>query len=356
MDLAELLLQRKERIFSVWAGAVRGSLHPEAMPRPELIDHLPIFVSEMAAALRTRTSPEQSPTAADHGAQRLNLGFNLDSVVREYGALRDAIVVVAQEEQVAISADDLQVLFDCTITGIAAAVSEYARERDAELRRQTNEHFGFLAHELRNPLGSAMMALEVLRQSEKLPEERATLVLQRGLTRMQELIESTLRGAQVASGITVHRERVKLRGVLEDAELSAAAAAEAKSVGMSLRVPDDLELFVDPRLLSSAVTNLVSNAVKFTHPGGAIEVRATGDDSRVTIEVEDACGGLPPGAVEKAFAPFAQLGTDRSGFGLGLAIAKQAVDAHGGSLRIQNLPGKGCIFVLELPVAANAGG
>ena len=62
------------------------------------------------------------------------------------------------------------------------------------------------------------------------------------------------------------------------------------------------------------------------------------------------CGGLPPGKVEEAFAPFVRLDSRQSGFGLGLAIAKQAVDAHGGSIRVQNMPGKGCVFVLELPV------
>jgi signal transduction histidine kinase len=71
---------------------------------------------------------------------------------------------------------------------------------------------------------------------------------------------------------------------------------------------------------------------------------------RLVIEVEDCCGGLPPGKVEEAFAPFVRLDTKQSGFGLGLAIAKQAVDAHGGAIRVQNLPGKGCVFVLELPV------
>ncbi len=69
----------------------------------------------------------------------------------------------------------------------------------------------------------------------------------------------------------------------------------------------------------------------------------------MVIEIEDCCGGLAPGQVEKAFAPFARLDARESGFGLGLAIAKQAVDAHGGSIRVQNLSGKGCIFVLELP-------
>jgi len=72
-------------------------------------------------------------------------------------------------------------------------------------------------------------------------------------------------------------------------------------------------------------------------------------NGRAKIEIEDSCGGLPPGKVEAALAPFVRLDVSQDGFGLGLAIARQAVDAHGGSIRVQNVPGKGCIFVLELP-------
>lgn len=143
-----------------------------------------------------------------------------------------------------------------------------------------------------------------------------------------------------------------LRALLEDAETDAAATAKAKRVRLTIHLETDRELDVDVRLVHSALTNLVRNAVKFTHEGGHVEVRASSEGDRTVIKVEDRCGGLPPGAVERAFAPFVSMGPDRTGFGLGLAIAKQAADAHGGAIRVQNLPGKGCIFVLELPDAA----
>jgi signal transduction histidine kinase len=128
------------------------------------------------------------------------------------------------------------------------------------------------------------------------------------------------------------------------------AGAEERRVSLAFHVENDVTILVDARLVRSALSNLVRNAVKFSHEGGSVEVRARGGEEHVVIEVEDSCGGLPSGAVERLFAPFAQLGTDRSGFGLGLAIAKQAADAHGGVIRAQDLPGVGCIFALELPV------
>lgn len=351
MDLSELLHAGRDRIMQRWTEKVRGTLHPVTMPRLELVDHLPLFLDEVSGALRRYSSPEVSTIAANHGVQRLSLGFNLDAVVREYGALRDSIVEVAQAERIGISVLEQQVLFDCVITGIAAAVSEYAHERDAELNRQTNEHFAFIAHELRNPLSSAVAALAILRKKGALAEERTVAVLDRGLTRLSELIESTLRIAQIGAGITLHRENVLLSTLLAEVEAAALTVAEAKEIRLSHTLDADVELVVDPRLVRSALTNLVTNGVKFSCQGGSVETRAKTSEGRVYIEVEDSCGGLPPGMVEKAFTPFAQMGTDRSGFGLGLAIAKQASDAHGGSIRIQNLPGKGCIFVLELPTS-----
>jgi signal transduction histidine kinase len=97
------------------------------------------------------------------------------------------------------------------------------------------------------------------------------------------------------------------------------------------------------------VSNLVRNAIKFSRRGTAVKLEAKRGQGRVTIAVTDGCGGLPAGSVERIFNPFVQAGTDRTGFGLGLAIAKQAADAHGGSIRVHDIPASGCVFVLDLP-------
>jgi signal transduction histidine kinase len=355
MNLAELLVARSGEVLEEWKVRVSGSLHPEAMPHLHLIDHLPAFLEEIAQAVRDREGPDGSRVAAEHGEQRLGLGFSLDGVVREYGALRDAILAVAKAEQVSVRESERDVLFDCIITGIAEAVSEYQRQRDAELQRHMNEHFAFIAHELRNPLGSALSAIGILERKGLLSSsERFAQVLSRSLGRMHELIDSTLRTAQLAAVIHLQREPITLAALLEDMETASAASAEERQVTLRFEVDEDVTIHVDQRLIRSALSNLVRNAVKFSHAGGSVVVRARCVAERVTIEVEDSCGGLPSGMVQQAFAPFAQLGADRSGFGLGLAIAKQAADAHQGVIRVQDLPGKGCIFSLELPVSQPA--
>jgi signal transduction histidine kinase len=235
-------------------------------------------------------------------------------------------------------------------------VSEYQRQRDAELSRHLNEHFAFVAHELRNPLSSSLSALGMLERTGGLDKSgRFAQVLTRNLNRLHELIDSSLRSAQLATGVELELARFTLSDLLADMEVAATANAEHRGVALTFQVENDVTIYADARLVRSALSNLVHNAVKFSHEGGHVTVRARGGDEHVLLEVEDSCGGLPPGAVERLFAPFAQLGADRSGFGLGLAIAKQAADAHHGVIRVQDLPGVGCIFVLELPISAADG-
>jgi signal transduction histidine kinase len=148
---------------------------------------------------------------------------------------------------------------------------------------------------------------------------------------------------------------LKLRALLEETEAAVAANAEEKQIHVEVALEGDPELLVDVRLVRSALSNLVRNAIKFTHASGTVTLRGKMAGTRATIEIEDGCGGLPEEDLEKVFSPFVQLDPAKGGgFGLGLAIARQAVDAHGGALRVQNLPRHGCIFVLELPTTATA--
>jgi signal transduction histidine kinase len=357
--LHAVLTAHRDVVIVRWKAMAQGTLAAEAISSVELVDHLPLFLREVISALRADVglasvtlSPDESQTASDHGEQRLRLGFSLESVVREYGALQNAILITGRDGGAAISIREQQIVFDSIITGIAGAVSEYSRQRDAELQRQHNEHFAFVAHELRSPLSSAMMSLDHLKRGGHIQmEARGAGALERGLHRMHELIDHSLNVARVASGIELRTERTRLKALLEEAEMVAAPEAEEKEIKLRIRIEQDEDVYLDLRLVRSALNNLVRNAVKYTSSGGAVELRGRIVLGRATIEIEDCCGGLPPGKVEEAFAPFVRLTNKETGFGLGLAIAKQAVDAHGGAIRVQNLPGKGCIFALEFPIA-----
>jgi signal transduction histidine kinase len=100
------------------------------------------------------------------------------------------------------------------------------------------------------------------------------------------------------------------------------------------------------------VTNLVNNAFKFTRAGGRVLLKVRRKDALVVIEVEDECGGLPESKSDPFQSFGERRGTDRTGLGLGLSIARKAVVAHGGDISIRNIPGQGCIFSIAVPMAA----
>jgi len=93
----------------------------------------------------------------------------------------------------------------------------------------------------------------------------------------------------------------------------------------------------------------VQNALKFSHTASTVTISVGTAPGAVTIEVADACGGLPPGKIEDLFSPTVQRGEDRSGFGLGLSIARQAIEAHRGRIEVRDIPGTGCVFSIRLP-------
>jgi signal transduction histidine kinase len=127
--------------------------------------------------------------------------------------------------------------------------------------------------------------------------------------------------------------------------------ADARQIRLECDVAERLTVQADPRLMRSALTNLIQNAIKFSRPGGSVAVRAAQHAAMLHAEIEDSCGGLPDDTLGRIFAPFEQAGSDRSGVGLGLTIAREAAESQGGTLSVRNLPGKGCVFVLELPVS-----
>jgi signal transduction histidine kinase len=359
MPLFEVLAARRSDVMLLWTTQVRNTLAPEDTSAIELTNHIPRFLDEIVAALTldaglpsgSPTAPVETNTAAGHGAQRLRLGFSLDAIIREYGLLRDAIVEVARHSLVELTFRELQIVFDCIIGGIAHAVSEYTRRRDAEFTRQANEHFAFVAHELRNPLSAATMAFQLLKAQGHFPTGRPTSALERGLRRTSELIDQTLQTARATAGIDLRREATTLSALIDDAVLGALPEAESKAITIRVAIAQDATMSLDVRLVRSALVNLVLNGVKYTHKQSTIELRAGITEGKVLIEVEDCCGGIAPETIEKAFAPFMRFDKSQKGFGLGLAIARQAAEAHGGTIYVKNLPGKGCVFLLELPVA-----
>ena len=354
--LFALLKDKRQALLDCWGQRIRASITGASLPRSELMDQMPAFVVEIIAALNPDATPQ--PTASDnaeeHGAQRLRLGFDVSEVVREYGLLHECILDMAQEARLMPSVHEQRVVLRWINAGIADAIAQYSKERDVELQRQASEHLGFIAHELRNPISAAMLSFRRLMTGPLAQGGRAVEQLDRGLKRTLDIINATLEHASMKLGVEPKLERVALLPFLVEAEMDAGAEAQARQIEIKVSAPPELEIRVDPRLLKSAVSNLLHNAVKFSHPGSSVSVLAARAPGHVTIDVADACGGLPPGKVEELFAPLVQRGDNRSGYGLGLAIAMHAVQAHGGTIEVRDIPGTGCVFSIRLPQLGGA--
>ena len=359
MNLRELLATRHQDILRRFVDGVRESdIGTAAIEKPLLLDGLPRFLERIIEALGDapptlatdagRSGP--AATARDHGLQRWELGYDVRELVREYGILRDAILGLLIESGESIDIAEYRVLSRYISQGVAEAVGRFSEERDEELNRRSAEEFAFLAHELRNPLTVALLVLPSCRANpDRFPE---VALLEECLTQVLRLLDGSILSERMKSGRSaalLDRQALAVSDLMANAARETSPIAKPRGVRIVVEPSDPIEIRGDARFLRSALGNLVRNAVKFTREGTKVTLRARQEGTRVLLDVEDECGGLPPGALEKAFEPFVQLGKDRSGFGLGLAIAHEAAQAHGGGVSAVDLPGRGCCFTLELP-------
>lgn len=325
----------------------------------ELQKGIPLFLTQLTETFRLEMAGDRADSGAleadatVHGAELLKNGLSVAQAIHDYGDICQVVSELATELSAPIPSVEYTTFNRCLDDAMASAVTEYLRCREREISRLQIEQLGTLAHEQRNLLSAALLAFETLRRGSVGIGGSTGDVLSRSLLGLRKLTDHSLSEVRVASGL-LHRTRVELASFVE--EIEAAAAMEARARGLRLTVvsvPYGAAVDADNQLLGSAVMNLLGNAFKFTKAGGHIVLRARVGAGKAAIEVEDECGGLP-GTADDLFRPFEQRGTDRTGLGLGLGIARKAVAACGGSIHVTNLLGKGCVFTVELPLAAAA--
>jgi signal transduction histidine kinase len=350
-ELSLLLAAKRDELIERWRIQIESTI-ADSLTYAELLDGMPQFIDELIVALSPEpepVAPEAVEVAEEHGAQRLRIGFDIGEVVREYGLLHRCILEVATGSALQVNVPEHIAIVRALNLGIVGAVTRYERDRDREQRRLSSEHLAFVAHEVRNPLATARLALDRLRDEVNERGQQAFAALDRSMKRTAAVVDSALINTTFEMGLSAQVSTLRVRELLEEVLLDASAEAQAKNIRLVPSVEGGLQVPADPRLLRSALSNLIRNAVKFSRRGTAVHIRASRRENLVTIEVEDACGGLPAGKLDELFAPLVQKGEDRSGFGLGLAIARQAARAHGGNIRAADHPGEGCVFALELP-------
>jgi len=296
---------------------------------------------------------EIGTTATLHGRELSLRGFTVEQVVHDYGDLCQAVTDLAFESGAPIEIDEFRTLNRCLDNGIADAVTEYAFQRNALFENTSvkalNERLGFLAHELRNHIHVATLAVTAIKAGNVGVDGATGAVLDRSLIGMRMLIDRSLADVRVAAGMLPRRQLLSLADFVSDVKISASLESQSRGCIFTVgEVDSSLALDVDREMLLSAVGNLLQNGFKFTRLHTEVLLSAYGVGDRILIEIEDHCGGLPLG-MDTAFLPFKQRGGDRSGLGLGLSICRRSVEANNGVLSVRDVAGSGCVFTIDLP-------
>ena len=248
-----------------------------------------------------------------------------------------------------------------------AAIHDVTERREAEAtaRRLVEEQaatrardqiLGIVAHDLRNPLSTILMSAELLR--EVLPAESASHrqaeIIARAGSHMKRLIQDLLDVKRIESGrLVIEPRNMAVAGLLRDTSEMLRAQAAANSLRLDVDAPADLPaVWADPQRIQQVLANLIGNAIKFTPKGGRIAVHASRLESEVRVAVTDTGDGIPAEQLPHVFAQFWQGSrTDKRGIGLGLAIARGIVEAHGGRIWVDSTVGTGSEFFFTLPVS-----
>lgn len=175
-------------------------------------------------------------------------------------------------------------------------------------------------------------------------------ILSHSLIRLRTLIDRSLADVRVTAGMPARHEVFSLAEFIAEVQISASLEALTRDCVLTVaRVDPRLAVDADRDLLFSALGNVLQNAFKFTHAQTQVSLSAFASADRIFIDVEDHCGGLPPGDLETMFLPFKQSSADKSGLGLGLSISRRSVEANAGTLSVRDRPGLGCVFTIDLP-------
>lgn len=300
-----------------------------------------------AGDLSVRLDPETSSLEADELAH----GFN--QMTERIEELRDGL-----EGQVAERTRQLE------------RVNESLEDANARLREENRFKGDFLAmmsHELRTPLAASMSFTDLLKERrapENDEEARLWSEVEANNKTLLSLINNILAMARIDAGKEeLHLELVDVGDVVGMLQATAEPLARQKGLVMEYRIGEDVPLFMaDAEKVRRVVENLVSNAVKFTPEGGLISISIRHDESRrrIVFAVSDSGIGIPQEDQAAVFERFVQVDSSSSrsygGSGLGLALVKELVEMHGGSVSLESVPGRGSTFTVEIPSDLSDGG
>jgi PAS domain S-box-containing protein len=262
-----------------------------------------------------------------------------------------------------VYAEDHHKVVQCNIRDIAERyrlerqMQEHAEEL-ADLDRRKNEFLAMLSHELRNPLAPILNAVQVLqlKKGESPVQRKVHAIIERQVGQLTHLVDDLMEVSRTITGrIQLHREQITVGGIVERAVETVRPLIDQRRHELTVSLPPNpIWLYADAARLEQVVTNLLTNAVKYSHDGGHIWLSVQQEGDKAVLRVRDAGIGITPAFLPHIFDLFTQAerSSDRSqgGLGIGLALAMRLVEMHEGTIEVSSTLGQGSEFVVSFPV------
>jgi two-component system phosphate regulon sensor histidine kinase PhoR len=331
---------------------------------PTLNDHIPRLLEELADAFHQSTDasiPEKLAhgTPPLHGLQRLQEGFEIDEVVAEYNMLRGTIHDMAERHQLTLQGRPFHILNRVFDSAIGLAVQTFAMHRALEIQQRRSDYLTFIAHDLRTPLNAVGLAAKVLEGITKndppdSTAQRMVNILNRHVLHLNALINKVLdenAHVQTENGLRLQRRKLDFWPLVESLIYDLNPIAGTGSTKLLNRVPETLSVYADASLLRRVMQNLIANAIQHT-PRGIVEINAcTTEHGGIKCWIRDNGAGIAPERLDAVFEKFESDSAESGGLGLGLAIFKTFIEAHGGQVKVESQVGEGSTFSFTLPGA-----
>lgn len=390
-DLGKTLLAKTDTIIESWIESIREDVEIESakgLAYTSVRDSIPL-VMEALATLLSQSLNDRAQKLKDnsweHGIVRAEQGYDIAEIVREYGLLRRIILTVLKPDLLANSGDEILStieLIDSVIDHvITLSLESYVETRLKELEQVrgqlllTNqeltrlvatqkEDISHLAHELKTPLNSIMGFSDLLLQQQQKVTQSKDTSLSLQLTQkvvtngkqLLRLINDILEISRYEAGkISLNLQSIDVRSLIRSVTETLRISAEQKNLEIILNCDHAPEkILTDPLRLQQVVTNLISNAIRYTD-SGTITVTCFADDNQQwSLVVNDTGIGVAPEAQDQIFAPYYRVGSKGSysegSTGLGLAIVDKLVKLLQGKIHLASKPGEGSTFTVTFPL------
>ncbi len=330
------------------------------LSKPALENHIPRLLEKLSRRLARHPSEAWgerlgralagSGVGVAHAQQRIALHYTLAEALRELSLFRLTVLAVCEEHDVAPNHEELELLHATVDEMMAASASE----RDRISRSMYERAMAVVAHDLRSPLSTITFQAALL-QHGRADLEKAGDMLARNAGLMARLVGDLLTFSTLQAGhFVLEMADVEVRELVQQTREQFRPLADQRHIAVVTVVPErEVHLRCDRDRIIQALTNLVANAVKFTPDDGRVQIELDADERECVFRVRDTGPGIRPEHVEDVFRPFWQAEASNKGAGLGLAIARGIVEAHGGEIGVERA-GPGATFMFSIPYGATA--